>query len=601
MDGERAPLLPNNAQEAGAAIRQPPIWKRKRAVIWSLISMVVVIAAVVAILLLVRPGSTRHSGHGQIRYPGETVTWRPCGETDGKPVECSSLDVPMDQFDSKRSGNRTFSIPLIRRRGGANATKNILLNPGGPGGSGIGFMHRKGGAIHTIVGDDDFHLLSFDPRGIAGSRPRAECFSNLDRRLELTPHETGDPKQDAELWSETGNLMRACADNMGEYGPHVNTPQTAADMNSILDAVGQDNLYYWGFSYGTALGQTYATLFPNRSERVIVDGVVDDFLWYDELLMKTDFVDTGNAFSGFFDECAKAGEQCPLHFVADKKRDLERNVTHFIESLKEEPVSVYVNSSFFGTIKYDTVIGGVFGHMYRPKEWYSLADNLAQLMQGNGTGALIAWGELGRNFSDPDAGMGESGMFVEFNDAPAGPSRWPAKKSDALEIILPYINKFLPYSASNTGHYIGRAQWAIPKAHDFKAARHNVETRHPLLVLSTTYDPICPLVNAKVAQSAFVGAKLVEVQTYGHCSLAMPSPCTAHIVKRFFAAGDLPEKEHTKCPAEGPYFINPEDDKKKKHGEEDKISLLSMDEDEKLMAALRKLTDAIQPLRKSFF
>ncbi|TQV94471.1 S33 family peptidase [Cordyceps javanica] len=601
MDGERAPLLPGNAEEAAATASQPPIWKRKRTLLWSLIAMIIGVAAAVAIFLLVRPGSG--GTDAERRYPGESIAWKPCGEVDGKPVECSSIDVPMDQFDAERSGDKTFYIPLIRRRGGANATTNILLNPGGPGGSGIGFMHRKGGPIHTIVGEDRFHLLSFDPRGIAGSRPRAECFPNIDSRLELTPKLTDDPEQDVDFWTEMGNLMHACADHMGEYGPHVNTPQTAADMNSILDAVGQDNLYYWGFSYGTALGQTYATLFPNRSERVIVDGVVDDFLWYDELLMETDFVDTAKDFSGFFDECAKAGDKCPLHFVADTKSGLEGNVTHFIESLREEPVSVYVNSTVYGSIKYKTVMDAVFSSMYRPKDWYALADNLAQLMRGNGTKALLAWGGLGLNVSDPDSGTGESGLFVEYNDAPAGTPRWPARKKDALAIILPFVTKFLPYSASNLGHYMGRAQWAIPKAHDFRAARRGVETRHPLLVLSTTYDPICPLVNAEVARGAFVGARLVEVQGYGHCSLAIPSPCSARIVRRFLATGELPCEEHTKCPAEGPYFINPEDDddKKKKTKEEDRIGLLSLSEDQKLMAALRRLTDAIEPLRKSFF
>ncbi|KAJ4158403.1 uncharacterized protein LMH87_008930 [Akanthomyces muscarius] len=600
MDGERAPLLPNNAEEEAAAARQPPIpiWRRKRSILWALLVVVSAAAAAVAIFLIVRPGS--HGKHGkELRYPGESIAWTPCGEIADKPVECSSIDVPMDQFDDERSGNKTFYIPLMRRRGGANATTNILLNPGGPGGSGLDFMHRKAGAVHTIVGEDKFHLLSFDPRGIAGSRPRAECFDSPDRRLELTPQLTDDPEQDAKLWGETGNFMRACADNMGEHGPHVNTPQTAADMNSILDAVGQDNLYYWGFSYGTVLGQTYATLFPNRSERVIVDGVVDDFLWYDELLMETDFVDTGNAFSGFFDECAKAGEACPLHFVADTKRDLERNVTRLIDGLKEDPATVYVNSTFFGTIKYETVMGGVFSSMYKPEGWYALADNLAQLMQGNGTGALTAWGGLGRNFSDPEAGMSESGRFVEFNDAPAGTSRWPSKKRDALDIILPFVKDYLPYSASNVGHYMGRAQWAIPKAHDFRAARHGVETRHPLLVLSTTYDPICPLVNAKVARGAFVGARLVEVQGYGHCSLAMPSPCSARIVRAFLETGALPEEEHTKCPTEGPYFMKPEDEKKKKQKEEKgKMEALGMGEDEKLMAALRELTDAIETPRR---
>lgn len=71
-------------------------------------------------------------------------------------------------------------------------------------------------------------------------------------------------------------FVKACADVGGDHGKYVNTPQT----NSILDAVGQDYMVYWGTSYGTLLGQTYAGLFPHRSKRVIVDGVVNQFTWY---------------------------------------------------------------------------------------------------------------------------------------------------------------------------------------------------------------------------------------------------------------------------------------------------------------------------------
>jgi len=98
-------------------------------------------------------------------------------------------------------------------------------------------------------------------------------------------------------WSH--NLVRACAETMGEHGKYVNTPQTAADMNSILDAVGQEDMAYWGFSYGTILGQTYAGLFPNRSKRVIIDGVANQFDWYEGQLDYEAFTDSENVFNGF--------------------------------------------------------------------------------------------------------------------------------------------------------------------------------------------------------------------------------------------------------------------------------------------------------------
>lgn len=133
--------------------------------------------------------SLTHCSHTKqqsgFRYKGEKISWEPCGDVSGRPVECSNVTVPMDQFDLDNSGNKTFFIPLIRLRGGENASQNILLNPGGPGGSGIEFMFRRGKTLYDIIGDG-FHLLSFDPRGINSSSPQASCYPTEEARRSLS-------------------------------------------------------------------------------------------------------------------------------------------------------------------------------------------------------------------------------------------------------------------------------------------------------------------------------------------------------------------------------------------------------------------------------
>lgn len=179
-------------------------------------------------------------------YAGEKISWKACGDVSGRPVECSNIDVPMDQFNATNSGNKTFSIPLIRMRGN-NATQNLLLNPGGPGGSGIEFLFRRGKQLSDIVGEG-FHLLSFDPRGINGSRPLASCYPTQEAKKELSSVQDTEIIHDsANVYAWTQNFVKACSDTMGEHGAYINTPQTAADMNSILDAVGQEQMTYWGF------------------------------------------------------------------------------------------------------------------------------------------------------------------------------------------------------------------------------------------------------------------------------------------------------------------------------------------------------------------
>jgi pimeloyl-ACP methyl ester carboxylesterase len=120
---------------------------------------------------------------------------------------------------------------------------------GGPGGSGVEFLFRRGKQLSEIVGEG-FHLLSFDPRGINSSQPLASCYPTQEARRDLSPvRETELVHDSPELYAWTQNYVRACADTMDEHGAYINTPQTSADMNSILDAVGQEDLVYWGFRY----------------------------------------------------------------------------------------------------------------------------------------------------------------------------------------------------------------------------------------------------------------------------------------------------------------------------------------------------------------
>jgi len=102
--------------------------------------------------------------------------------------------------------------------------------------------------LNKILGEE-FHLLSFDPRGVNGSIPQASCFVSAAQRAEEIEQNPWDALFEAgEMFTKAENGAQACIDTMGEHGAYVNTPQTAADMNSILDAIGQKEMYYWGFS-----------------------------------------------------------------------------------------------------------------------------------------------------------------------------------------------------------------------------------------------------------------------------------------------------------------------------------------------------------------
>jgi hypothetical protein len=128
-----------------------------------------------------------------------------------------------------------------------------------------------------------------------------------------------------------------------------------------------------------------------------------------------------------------------------------------------------------------------------------------------------------------------------------------------LELLEPKLNQSI-FGPTENGDYYVRQNWAVPRTHNFSQPE-TVRTAHPLLILSTTYDPICPLVSAKTALTAFEGSQLIEVQGYGHCSVAVASTCLAKHVREFLYNGTVPS-EYTKCEVDGPYFIKPEEDGK---------------------------------------
>jgi pimeloyl-ACP methyl ester carboxylesterase len=515
--------------------------------------------------LSIVPNSQSCNSHARtFTYPGEKVIWHACGERSNRTLECGNVTVPMDQFNATNSGNKTFTIPLIRLRG-HNATQSILFNPGGPGGSGVGAIYSIGEKLHAMIGEG-FHLLSFDPRGINGSIPAASCYpeSNQEqkvRHMQPLIHQGARVADMGELVAWTSNYVKACSETMDEHGSYINTPQTAADMNSILDAVGQQDMLYYGVSYGTVLGQTYAAMFPERSRRVIIDGVVNAFQWYSELTFSESLDDNEVIFDNFLAKCVEAGpENCTLASAAADAHLIKARILDTVEDLRAEPLSVYLNSTHYGLITAEMVLNtAAFNALYRPSLWPDLADNLSQLMAGNGTAFFLKYGLA-------DAPDMTAFNFVVGNDGLSGPEYWKQGSEEMQEMLRPLWNATLMGSAQNI-LYFAKQQWPLARTHSFElkrpgmAGQTTIKTAHPVLILSTTYDPVTPLKSARAANSAFEGSQIVEVKGFGHASIAEPSRCLVRKFREYFYEGKLPH-EHTTCEVDLPYF--PRDDDRDK-------------------------------------
>lgn len=302
---------------------------------------------------------------------------------------------------------------------------------------------------------------------------------------------------------------------------------------------------------GTTLGQTYAQLFPDRVGKLIIDGVSNLDDWYHKFFERESLVDTDRIFTGFIEECFAAKKNCPLNTIKGKffstSSDLKTYIDEFLLNLEEEPIPVYFNNSNYGAITRQGVVGnGIFPTLYKPLGWPGVAKILAHLLSGNTTSAFNQWTDNWVTSILTD----ETNTFVIANDNWKTGAAAPVhgvKPVQNFTISMPELSKLVSkYSASDI---YDRASWSLPTTHTFHPKYHpefpRFKTANPILVLSTTYDPVCPLISAKKAHDSFEGAGFVEQMSYGHCSISMPSLCTMKHVKAYFNEGVLPPKGAT--------------------------------------------------------
>ncbi|HSX95958.1 MAG TPA: alpha/beta fold hydrolase, partial [Streptomyces sp.] len=215
--------------------------------------------------------------------PTAKPAWKKCATADYPKLQCATLKVPLDH--SEPTG-RKITLALTRVPHTAKTYQGpLLVNPGGPGGSGrtlAGFvassLPKKVAAQYDVIG--------FDPRGVGASRPALNCrpghFSAV--RPDSLP---STPRAERANLTRAHAFAKACAKKYADVLPHIDTVSAVKDLDAIRAALGAKKINYFGYSYGTYLGAVYAKLFPHRVRRAVLDSVVDPSgVWYDDNLQQ---------------------------------------------------------------------------------------------------------------------------------------------------------------------------------------------------------------------------------------------------------------------------------------------------------------------------
>jgi pimeloyl-ACP methyl ester carboxylesterase len=247
------------------------------------------------------------------------------------------MKVPLDY--SKPNGSQA-AVPLIKLAAILNGTTGtykgmILTNPGGPGNSGVDSILTYGDVLQSVIGTN-YDIVAFDPRGIGNSIPLANCSavpSSSRRSLEPSGPDFA-PSFYNNTLSAAIKTAQACQIAIGgenDAGPHMTTSVNARDMVSITNAFAQTTegklipnatlVNYWGFSYGTYIGEVLASMFPDRVGRFVIDGVVDADTWVAGLGTKS-VIFTDEAFASFFEFCHLAGSSTCSFYAGNSAKDI---------------------------------------------------------------------------------------------------------------------------------------------------------------------------------------------------------------------------------------------------------------------------------------
>ncbi|KAN0066491.1 hypothetical protein ACQY0O_000585 [Thecaphora frezii] len=538
------------------------------------------------------------------------------------PFRCGRLNTPLDYTNP--ADDRNASIAVVFWPAGGGKTKedhvlgSLLTNPGGPGGSGVDFVGRRPygddgpsvAAIYDKLLRRRYNIVSFDPRGIERSLPRVDCFGDPAHAHLYTTQAVfgGMPRSHpGALDTEYGALLarevlawKLCSSDAerAELLRHVGTPAVSRDMQLLHRALGDDKINYWGFSYGSVLGATYADMFPQDVNRLVIDGVVNMRQYYDGgddsgIGLWTDaFYDIDGEFDAFFDECAKAGpEACKLASHSTDGKRLRQKYLDALEHLKLHPLPAY-DAEVPQLLTYSQVFTETFQVLYSPKKWPGFASALDQVLRGNPTPFVNAYGARPYAAESADHTT-QAQLAIACGDALHDSTNSTGWTIDNYKRFLEPLEKRSRRWSPAFGElgYACSSAWKARSVERHKGS-FSSNTSFPILAIGNDFDPVTPGRNADKIAASFPRAAAVRQAGYGHCSVSMTSRCTNRIVRGYFIHGFVPESG-TRCEidADKPAFPPP----RAKKDDAERLMALSQEEreEEEALEALGALGEAL--------
>ncbi|WP_435741950.1 alpha/beta hydrolase [Nocardioides sp. SYSU DS0663] len=453
------------------------------------------------------------------RFYEQDLEWQACDDH-----ECARLTVPVDYDDPD---GETIELALLRvpATDPGDRLGSLVVNPGGPGAPGTTYAAQAGLAFGDAL-REHYDVVGFDPRGTGSSAP-LDCLSDdaLDAYLAADP----DPDSSSEvavLVDGIETLHAGCLERSGDLANHVTTVEAARDMDVLRAALGEPELDYFGASYGTKLGATYAELFPDRVGQLVLDGAVDTGLSSRELsLGQARGFET--ALRAYVEHCVAQGD-CPLGDSVEAGLD---RLQRFLAEVDRQGLptsgdrSLRVGNAFYGLV----------APLYNRDYWPLLTQALERAFAGDGSMLML--------LSDAYSSRGPDGYLDNSSEAIAAinclddpyavtPEEVPAQVPDFEEASPTFGRVFAWGLVGCLGHE------AESEVADLEI---DAAGAPPIVVIGTTRDPATPYEWAEGLAERLESGVLVTRDGDGHTGYYAGNECVDDAVEQFLVEEVVPE------------------------------------------------------------
>jgi pimeloyl-ACP methyl ester carboxylesterase len=465
------------------------------------------------------------------RFYTQTVTWRSCG--DATQHECATIEVPVD-YAKPRGDTFRLALRKVPALDPSRRIGSMLINPGGPGGSGIEYAQYASFVFSKEL-RSVYDVVGFDPRGI-GASDAVGCLTNDQMDLLFENDPTPDTAAERrKLLGDADAITESCASRGGERAQHMSSTEVAKDMDVIRVLVGDKKLTYFGVSYGTFLGALYADLFPDKVGRLVLDSAMSPNQTDDEQL-EYDIQGFESSVDAFLDWCT-ARKDCAL---GPDKAAADEKLIKLLDRIDQTPLTT--NTPGLSKISEGWVSFAIFMTLYSDSSWPLLNKGLTEAMnEGRGDTFLrYAMQVVGRS----SKGTYDASSYLQAM-IPVRCADWPrTPDTSALRAEQQRLQRDHPLWARMTGElYDNCATW--PTAGRQPTGKTLGVGAAPILVIGNLRDPATPIGGTKQLAKDLDSGVLVTADSDGHGTYLSGNSCIDGVVDAYLVDGAVPTDGET--------------------------------------------------------